>query len=1010
MNIELTAIDRLPRDGESRLPPHEDETPLPDLPQTEIPQVPDATVLWSRFLTFGIVLVALFLLNQVTFVLFDYWLLQSLSFENVFWTNFNMGAWLYAIACVAYTAAVAIPAYVHDVGPRARRLAVLASLIIGPMAGYLLCTHYLDFLLLFHGKSFGKVDNVFGLDYGFYVFRLHALWDIWQTVLGCSIFFVLSAVICAFVARRHIQQPQEMSRVSAVFGLLATNCSLLAISLLGMVIAFGLWFTRYNLLSRDNSKKIDETFYSTGVFQGPTYVDVTGWLTTLNGYWVTAFIALFMTLAFTALLQKLALAVERRPNGANWQRVVARYGWALLILLTLDFGYLAAVGIRQLIFVTPNQPVVQLPFIKQHIDATRDGYNLDAVEEVSFVPKDGLDTLPTVAELLQSPTMKNAPLWPGFVSRLEPQLDPQHAKRVVQTNGDIIVYGPTLEVLRAQQKLRPYYNFLDIDTVRYSINGEKRMFVSAVREVPLVEPAPWLAWWGQQFMLFTHGHGLVMAPTNEIDTDGWPVYWSYDIPPETRADELKVNNNAIYYGEGSGTMAYSNVRNMKELDYPTEEGRAENKMPPGDAASVPIDSFLKRLVFGWRSGQFWEIVFSDLIGPETHVHYYRTPIERIERIAPMLFFDTDPFAFIADGKILWMVNAMTTTDLYPYSRRETLGDMSDDRSQAYIVRPHRRINYVRDTVKATVDAYSGRVTLYKIASCPIIESWENIYPGLFTSASQMPKEVRAQLQYPHQLMHIQFDDMYIYYHMKDPMTFFNMEDMWDDGDEVLGSMGINTQMFHSGLSSAGKSITFSIEPYNWMVDTSTMLPQHKDKVQAKDKIQFALSMVFTPEKALNLRAIPTVYQDGDDYGRMVCLTVPKGYYFLGPEQADAAADQDPIISQQFQWWQRQGSDVVRGHTTTLLINGEVIYIEPVFIRSQQHAITQIKKVIAVVRGKARMGETLEEALTLALEAAAKDQDRRRSDPDYAKKEKRRLGQEIPEGKPGRDTNKKKEDK
>jgi uncharacterized membrane protein (UPF0182 family) len=208
--------------------------------------------------------------------------------------------------------------------------------------------------------------------------------------------------------------------------------------------------------------------------------------------------------------------------------------------------------------------------------------------------------------------------------------------------------------------------------------------------------------------------------------------------------------------------------------------------------------------------------------------------------------------------------------------------------------------------------------------------------------------------------------------MKDAMTFFNMEDMWDDADEVLGPVGINQSMFQPDTGTSGKSITFSIEPYYWIAETGTVMPEAKDPHQ-NHKLQFVQSMVYTPEKALNLRAIPTVYQDGDDYGRLVVLTVPKGYFYPGPEQADAAIDQDPDISQQLGWWQRQGTDVMRGHTTTLLIDGEVIYLEPIFIRSQQNPVPQMKKVAAVIRGKARMGDTLEEAIRRALGVAKESQ-------------------------------------
>jgi len=248
-------------------------------------------------------------------------------------------------------------------------------------------------------------------------------------------------------------------------------------------------------------------------------------------------------------------------------------------------------------------------------------------------------------------------------------------------------------------------------------------------------------------------------------------------------------------------------------------------------------------------------------------------------------------------------------------------------------------------VKATVDAYTGAVRFYRISDDPITRTWAGVYPDLFTPDSAMPGGVRAHLLYPVQLFHIQFDDIYKQYHMTNPIEFFNMEDAWDDADEVLGP-----------LIDRGRAITFSTEPYHWMAETGTgSLPA------AERRTQFALSMAFTNEKALNLRAIATVYQDGSDYGRIVVLTVPKAHYILGAEQADAAIDQDPIISQNITWWNRLGNDVIRGHTTTLLVGNDVIYLEPLFTRSQQNPVTQLKRVVVVFRGVPRMGATLEEA-------------------------------------------------
>jgi uncharacterized membrane protein (UPF0182 family) len=213
----------------------------------------------------------------------------------------------------------------------------------------------------------------------------------------------------------------------------------------------------------------------------------------------------------------------------------------------------------------------------------------------------------------------------------------------------------------------------------------------------------------------------------------------------------------------------------------------------------------------------------------------------------------------------------------------------------------------------------------------------------------MPAGVRQQLTYPIQLFHTQFDDLYIYYHMNDPMYYFNMEDMWDDADEVLGP-----------ILDEGKAITFSIEPYQMLVETGGVLPV------SSSGTQFALMAPFTPEGARNLRAVPMAYQDGEDYGRLMVLQVPKGEYVLGPEQADAVINQDPEISQQISWWNNKGTEVIRGHTSLIIVDGELIYIEPIFIRSKQNPVTQLKRVVAVVRGHAYMAPTLNEALTMAV--------------------------------------------
>jgi hypothetical protein len=417
---------------------------------------------------------------------------------------------------------------------------------------------------------------------------------------------------------------------------------------------------------------------------------------------------------------------------------------------------------------------------------------------------------------------------------------------------------------------------------------------------------------------------------------------------------LETPNPAIYYGEGFhmddlSTLAFSNLHNVGELDYPKDEALVLSTFEAAEHGGVPMDSLLKRLVIAWHSGYFFEILMSDLIEPETDVHYYRAPLDRLDRIAPFLHFDTNIYAVAIDGKITWMINGMTISDRYPYSVHKPLGDKASRRN--IYQRPIDLINYVADTVKITLNAHSGEVKLYKIADEPVIETWAEVYPGLLTPGLEMPDGVRAQITYPSQMFHTQFDDIFKRYHMREPLVFFSAEDLWDDGDEVLGP-----------ILDEGEAITFSIEPYHWIATTDGTSPLP----YSNNGTQFAMSMAFTPEKAVNLRAIPVVFQDGDDYGRLFSLQIPKGYYYPGPEQADSAFEQEPDISQQITWWNRMGSEVILGHTVPLVIGHEILYIQPLFIQSKQNAFSQLKRVGVVYRGLARMDDTLEEAVRAAV--------------------------------------------
>lgn len=909
------------------------------LPEVALPQAPQASKMWGRVLLVAWAMLVLFSLDRLALLLMDLWLFESLGFESVFWTNLRMGLILGAVALVLVTLAAAIPAHVHRLPKTSRRRFLQLGLILGILAGYEFGSRFQEFLLAFNAQPFGETEPVFNLDIGFYTFQLPAIETTLRLGVWWAAFAFAVSVVAAYLARPQEPPPEGMGKLLGWVGVVSTRWTRFTLALLAIVWAAKVWFYRYEVPIWDNG--------SSSISNGAEFIDVTGFFSRINGFTVTALAILFGLGALAVRLGAYHRAATE-PRSTLWRRLtVSALIVALLPGAGIDAAFKAVFALREQLKVTPNEPVIQLPYIERHIDATNRGYDTERIEIVPFEPKDSNDPVPDVETILADPAVRNAPLWPGYVSRLEDLIDPQHAERILLTGGDQIVYGPTMDTFKQQEKLRPYYDFLDVDTTRYEVDGNLRMFATGVRELPLLEPQPWLAWWGQQFLLFTHGHGLVAVDVAGQDENGGPIFVSRGIPTESQLDPLKVEDQSVYYGEGAGSMAYTNARRIEELDFPTPQGRATTQFPPGIQAGVNLDSLLKRLVFGWKSRQTLDIVFSELITEETRVHYYRTPLERVERVAPFLYFDTNAFAYAADDGIHWQVNGLTTSDKYPYSRREALGDKSDVRTPQ--TRPARRVNYVRDSVKVVIDGFKGSVTYYKWADEPVVNTWASIYPDLFTEASEMPADDRAQVQYPVQFFHSQFDDLYIYYHMKEAIEFFNLEDLWDDGDEVVGP-----------ILDEGPAITFSIEPYYWIAQTGGSMPS------SQEDHQFVMSMMFTPENAINLRAIATVYQQGDDYGKINVLQVPKGKFFPGPEQADAAIDQDALISSQITLWNRLGTEVIRGHTTALVVDGEVIYIEPLFIRSKQNPAPQMKRVAVVFRGEAFVGVTLEEALRAAI--------------------------------------------
>lgn len=926
---------------------------MPRLVHDAMPAIPPPEVLWRALKFWVWAVCAVLLFAALPDIVVDYWFFDSLGQSRVFWTNFNAQLALFLVTFLVFALGDYLPIRRYAVSPGLRDAAIHLGSWSGLFAGWLVSQHWTTLLLWQHRQSFNDRDPVYGHDIGFYVFVVPAL----STLLGILVAVGLDMAVAFLLGRfDQLRANGHFDRDDVTLwdklGMMITPGLNGALTLMGLALIGQTFISRYYLLFKDNEQA--------GVRIGAAYLDVEGLFSTLNLINVSVVVEVGVMIAGGVALYRLGRhygalvdafeGAAPRPGGRLRLRVPLQAATALLAADLLFFG---AVIVRQHMTVSPNEPTIQLPYIQRHIDATLKAFRLDTVTPVDWTPP---TAKLTAAEINGSATVQNAPILPSWVSRMEAPPDVQHLRRI-ELSESLVVYGPMLDIFRQEQALRPYYDILSVDGVRYEIDGQKRMFVSAVRELPslaFLGPKEWLRYWGSAALMYTHGFGLIMSPVNHVDPEGRPVYSVYDIPPKTTTPRFALPEPRVYYGEGlKDDYILTNIRHLEELDYPTAEFRATSAFPPDVAAGIPVDSIWKRLILAWHTKDVTAFLFSSFIDhARTRIHLYRTPMRRVSRLAPFLFVESNHLAFVADHQIQWLINGLTTTAMYPYAFREVLGDKADER--AVEAHPERVINYGEDSVKITMNAFDGAVHFYKISDDPIIRAWSAAYPGLFESGDAMHGAVRAQLNYPLQWFHVQFDDIYKRYHMRTPLEFYNVQDLWDDADEVVGSLGRGLQEYGTK-----DEMTFSYEGFNALIDPAD-LPGAA--VGQPGDLQYAMLMPFTPEGQRNLRSLIVALQDPEHYGRLLDYRVPQGVYLAGPEQADTLIDTDAQVNQQIALWVRHASEVIRGHTIVVPVKGDVLYIEPLWISSIQNPLPEIKLFSVVYRGRCVMGSSVAEAI------------------------------------------------
>ncbi len=481
---------------------------------------------------------------------------------------------------------------------------------------------------------------------------------------------------------------------------------------------------------------------------------------------------------------------------------------------------------------------------------------------------------------------------------------------------------PLIETYRQLQEIRLYYNFNNVQVDRYHLDGRYTEVAIAARELPASQLPARAQTWINLHLKFTHGYGLVMSPVNEITEAGMPDLIVKDIPPTSSV--LSITRPQIYYGEQTNQYVLVNTK-TKEFDYP--KGNEDVYTHYHGTGGVRLSDFFRRLVYAWKFSDI-NILLTGYVTSESRIMFHRNITDCDRTIAPFLKYDSEPYLVVGnDGKLYWINDAYTTSSMFPYSQ------------PFYGGQNYYGINYIRNSVKVGLDAYNGDVTYYVIdPSDPLIRTYEKIFPTLFKPISEMPAFLRRHIRYPMDMFEVQAE-MYRTFHMTNPQVFYNQEDLWSIPKEVYNQQ------------------EQPMLPYYIIM----RLPGTKSE-------EFILMIPFTPANKNNMVSWLCARCDGDNYGQLLEYSLSKEKLIYGPLQIDARINQKPDISSELTLWNQMGSSVVRGNLLVIPIEHSFLYVEPVYLQSEQSKMPELKRVIVALRDNLQMRDNLDDALRAVFSA------------------------------------------
>jgi uncharacterized membrane protein (UPF0182 family) len=622
--------------------------------------------------------------------------------------------------------------------------------------------------------------------------------------------------------------------------------------------------------------RFERLFDEHPIFSGITYTDAH---VTLTG----------MLLVAAALV---AGAVFAAVTGFTAPRVRSLIGAALpAVLLYVGTG---AVGAYMEGFVVkPNQLVREQPYIANNIQLTRAAYGLDRITQRAFPAE---QTAEAVDVANNQATLQNIRLWDW---------------RVLQ------------DTLRQLQEIRTYYDFPDIDIDRYVIDGSLRQVMLATRELSVSKLPDNSRTWINEKLVYTHGYGLTMNAVNAFTPEGLPSLLLKDMPVQSASKDLTVTRPEVYFGEMTNNDVYVNTR-QQEFNYP--QGEAASLTSYQGTGGIVLGGLVRRLLIALDRGDIGKLPFNDDISSTSRLLMRRNVRDRVAALAPFLHFDTDPYIVLgADGRLSWLMDAFTTSEHYPYSRSYRVDSTP--------------VNYLRNSVKAVIDAYDGTTTFYVFdAEDPIIAAYRKMFPSLFKDASAMPAGLRAHVRYPETLLALQAD-VYGLYHMTSPQVFYNREDQWTVASDVA-------------MTERSDRIAQPMEP-NFVLM----------KLPGEANMEFVEVLPFTPANRNNLIGWMAGRSDGAHYGDVIVYDFPKTRLVDGPLQVEARIDQNAQLSGQLSLWNQQGSRVRRGPLLVIPIGNALLYAEAIYLQASRSPMPELRLVVLALQDRLVYAPTFEAALT-----------------------------------------------